>query len=36
MKSTTFRKISWFAALWLMSVLALAIVAYAIRLAIMP
>ena len=34
MLSNTFRKIGWFIAIWLMSVLSLGIVAYAIRLAI--
>jgi hypothetical protein len=36
MPSATVRKIGWFIAIWLMSVLALGIVAYAIRLAINP
>lgn len=34
MKTSTFRRIGWFVALWLIGVLALGIVAYAIRLAI--
>ncbi|WP_083792018.1 DUF2474 family protein [Roseobacter sp. GAI101] len=34
MNTSTFRRIGWFVALWLISVLALGIVAYAIRLAI--
>jgi len=34
MNTSTFRRIGWFIALWLISVLALGIVAYAIRLAI--
>lgn len=34
MPFATFRKIGWFIAIWLLSVLALGIVAYAIRLAI--
>ncbi|MDP5362578.1 MAG: DUF2474 domain-containing protein [Paracoccaceae bacterium] len=34
--AATFRKIGWFIAIWLFSVLALGIVAYAIRLAINP
>ncbi|MGB7240865.1 MAG: DUF2474 family protein [Sulfitobacter sp.] len=36
MNISTFRRIGWFVALWVMSVLALGIVAYAIRLAITP
>lgn len=36
MPSSTFRKIGWFIAIWLLSVLALGFVAYAIRLAINP
>ena len=36
MHSPLFKKIGWFVALWIMSVLALSIVAYAIRLAIIP
>ncbi|WP_390912419.1 DUF2474 family protein [Pseudosulfitobacter sp. SM2401] len=36
MQSTLWKKLGWFVALWIMSVLALAIVAYAIRLAIVP
>jgi len=31
-----FRRIGWFVAIWLFSVLALGVVAYAIRLAINP
>ena len=34
MNTSTFRRIGWFVALWLISVLVLGIVAYAIRLAI--
>jgi hypothetical protein len=34
MNTSTFRQIGWFVALWLISVLALGIVAFAIRLAI--
>ena len=34
MQSITFRKIGWFIAIWIASVAALGIVAYAIRLAI--
>jgi Protein of unknown function (DUF2474) len=33
---TLLSKLFWFAAIWIVSVLALAVVAYAIRLAIMP
>lgn len=36
MHSPLLKKIGWFVALWIMSVLALSIVAYAIRLAIIP
>ena len=36
MPVATFRKIGWFIAIWLVSVLALGIIAYAIRLAINP
>lgn len=36
MPFTTFRKIGWFIAIWFLSVLALGVVAYAIRLAINP
>jgi cytochrome d ubiquinol oxidase subunit I len=36
MQSPLLKKIGWFVALWIMSVLALGIVAYAIRLAIIP
>lgn len=36
MNTSTLRRIGWFVALWVMSVLALGIVAYAIRLAINP
>lgn len=36
MSHMTLRKIGWFIAIWLMSVLALASVAYAIRLVITP
>ncbi|MBM2293244.1 DUF2474 domain-containing protein [Sulfitobacter pseudonitzschiae] len=36
MRPDSFRKIGWFIAIWLMSVLALGIVAYAIRFAINP
>lgn len=36
MSLATFRRIGWFIAIWLLSVLALGIVAYAIRLAINP
>lgn len=36
MQSTLWKRLSWFVALWIMSVLALTIVAYAIRLAIIP
>lgn len=36
MKTHHLRRIGWFIALWLASVLALAVVAYAIRLAIHP
>ncbi|WP_019956069.1 DUF2474 family protein [Yoonia vestfoldensis] len=34
--AATFRKLGWFVAIWLLSVLALFVVAYAIRLAINP
>jgi hypothetical protein len=34
MHSPLFKKIGWFVALWIMSVLTLGVVAYAIRLAI--
>lgn len=36
MQSPLFKKIGWFVALWVLSVIALGIVAYAIRLAIIP
>lgn len=36
MQSPLLKKIGWFIALWLMSVMALGIVAYVIRLAIIP
>ncbi|MDB9808982.1 DUF2474 family protein [Yoonia sp.] len=36
MHSPLLKKIGWFVALWIMSVVALSIVAYAIRLAIIP
>jgi hypothetical protein len=36
MHSPLFKKIGWFVALWIMSVLTLGVVAYAIRLAIIP
>ncbi len=36
MHSPLLKKIGWFVALWIMSVLALSILAYAIRLAIIP
>lgn len=36
MNNSTFRRIGWFIAIWLMSVFALGVVAYAIRLAINP
>jgi hypothetical protein len=36
MHSPLLKKIGWFVALWIMSVLALSIVAYVIRLAIIP
>ena len=36
MPLATVRKLGWFIAIWLMSVLALGVVAYAIRLAINP
>jgi len=36
MNPSTVRRIGWFVALWIMGVLALGIVAYAIRLAIIP
>lgn len=36
MHSPLLKKIGWFVAIWIVSVLALGTVAYAIRLAIMP
>jgi len=36
MKVSTLRKLGWFVGIWILSVLALGIVAYAIRLAIVP
>jgi len=36
MNSARLRRLGWFVAIWIMSVLALGIVAYAIRLAIHP
>ena len=36
MHSPLLKKIGWFVVLWIMSVLALSIVAYVIRLAIIP
>ncbi|MFY9205262.1 MAG: DUF2474 domain-containing protein [Yoonia sp.] len=36
MHSPLLKKIGWFVALWIMSVIALGIVAYVIRLAIIP
>ncbi|MBU0781697.1 MAG: DUF2474 domain-containing protein [Alphaproteobacteria bacterium] len=36
MPISIFRRIGWFVAIWLLSVLALGVVAYAIRLAIYP
>ena len=36
MHSPLLKKIGWFVALWIMSVLVLGIVAYVIRLAIIP
>jgi hypothetical protein len=36
MPLATLRKIGWFVAIWLLSVLALGVVAYAIRFAINP
>jgi len=36
MHSPLLKKIGWFVALWIMSVVALSILAYAIRLAIIP
>ena len=36
MNTANLRKIGWFVAIWIMSVLALGVVAFVIRLAIMP
>ena len=36
MKVSTLRKLGWFVGIWILSVFALGIVAYAIRLAIVP
>lgn len=36
MHASLLKKIGWFVALWLMSILALGILAYVIRLAIIP
>ncbi len=36
MRTANLRKIAWFVAIWLLSVMALGVVAYAIRLAINP
>jgi hypothetical protein len=36
MNISTLRKVGWFVGIWILSVLALGVVAYAIRLAINP